>query len=546
MVNDGDPTEEKKAGASRGAAEEKAAKWDPLEASRRFLVRRFGRWGTAVVVVLSVGSYALAYRATVLDLWHRTFPPAIPKADRTKFAVLIADLVDDDDHRHKRLIREALSERSGVQALSIDRVIALTANPTDAEIRTAHNRARIWLADSGADVAIWGVVLRNGNEALPKIYWTVATQVTQPKVWGRYPLTENLDLPPLFWSDLVSTLNSLVTSSVAGSSSGVTGGQWATGEEEWVRKIRSLRNDPGPTVATPEGAADLAIVAAQILNERGEHRMDSALLEESRDTINWALSRVSVETLPIKWARLQFFLGSSLSGLAQRRPDEAGHLAIRSAAAHREALRILLEHHAEEADVQGSRFNICWASAMAGRMTKEPALLDTAVTECRAALTGADRGQPISMAIAHGGYCGALGELASFRHDRNMNHEAINACRMSLSEARQANATFFALVAEANLGSMLHQYGDLFDDPTPICEGFQHHLRAWNQFDNRSPFWSDLTAKRLDGDVRHLRQCVRPDQMVACSGNQIDVLERFTRSRSDDKSQPREPSPGHN
>ena len=73
--------------------------------------------------------------------------------------------------------------------------------------------ARALLKASGADVLIWGVVLKQGGKSLPKLYWTPARDVAQSPTPARYQMTEALSLPTLFWQDLTNVLGLLVATS---------------------------------------------------------------------------------------------------------------------------------------------------------------------------------------------------------------------------------------------------------------------------------------------------------------------------------------------
>lgn len=66
------------------------------------------------------------------------------------------------------------------------------------------------LAESGADVLIWGRVLRNGEQAVPKLWWTTARALPLESRPGRYQLTPELEFPPVFREGLNALLDLLV------------------------------------------------------------------------------------------------------------------------------------------------------------------------------------------------------------------------------------------------------------------------------------------------------------------------------------------------
>jgi hypothetical protein len=93
---------------------------------------------------------------------------ALPKAVPGKFNVAVARLEGDDKGEMERLILEALAEFPSVATLSFDRLVASEQGDREEAERESHGRARSLLKASGADVLIWGVVLKHGGKSVPK------------------------------------------------------------------------------------------------------------------------------------------------------------------------------------------------------------------------------------------------------------------------------------------------------------------------------------------------------------------------------------------
>lgn len=192
------------------------------------------------------GTVAFAVLLAILALWwnwekiqklpgiagylaHRSRRPLplapLPRPVRGRFSVAVAHLENDQDGEHERLIVEALSEVRGVQVLKFDRVLAITESNVDDAVKAGHEQARALLAESGADVLIWGTVLRVGEKSLPKLRWTTARKLPVEERPGRYPPTEELNLPELFFNDLTDVLDLLV----------LTSDQYMSPEEAYTR-----------------------------------------------------------------------------------------------------------------------------------------------------------------------------------------------------------------------------------------------------------------------------------------------------------------------
>src|SRR5208282_2155494 len=112
----------------------------------------------------------------------------------------------------ERLLVEALRDLAGVQLLQVDRTITPEGPiPEEAE-RAGHTAARELLAESSAQVLIWGTVLSHDNRTAPRLFWTTAPA----GIHARKPYVPvNFELPQLFWQDLVAILQLIATTSSA-------------------------------------------------------------------------------------------------------------------------------------------------------------------------------------------------------------------------------------------------------------------------------------------------------------------------------------------
>jgi hypothetical protein len=103
-----------------------------------------------------------------------------------------------------------------------------------------HEKARHYLQETGAEVLIWGTVLRHGNKTIPKLYWTSSEKLSHGKETGRYPIIEDeLQLPEVFWNDLSEILRLLIASKA--SQFGATSGRYSADQlKPFIEKVRSF------------------------------------------------------------------------------------------------------------------------------------------------------------------------------------------------------------------------------------------------------------------------------------------------------------------
>src|SRR5581483_10422292 len=169
---------------------------------------------------------------------HLTEKP-LPKAVPGKFNIAVAQLEGDNNREAQRLILESLAEFPSVATLSFDRLIASEQGDREKAEGAGQERARTLLASSGADVLIWGLVLRECSKSLPKLYWTSTRKVVGASWAGRYQMTETLSLPSIFWQDLTSVLALLAATSNADFTA--QEGQYTADKlAPFIQRVRSL------------------------------------------------------------------------------------------------------------------------------------------------------------------------------------------------------------------------------------------------------------------------------------------------------------------
>ena len=263
---------------------------------------------------------------------ERTLPKAIPG----KFNIAVARLEGDDKGETKRLILEALAEFPSVATLSFDRLVGSEQSDMAQAELEGHERARTLLNKSGADVLIWGVVLRQGGKSVPKLYWTPAQDAAQAPSPRRYQVTESLSLPSLFWQDLTNVLGLLVATNDA-EFAAQEGKYTADKLLPFIQRVRGLLQSSSMERWSASTRAQVLVILGSALDRYGDQSGQNEPLQEAVVAYREALNEHTREKVPLNWASTQNNLGLALTRLGER---ESGTARLEEAVvAYREALK---------------------------------------------------------------------------------------------------------------------------------------------------------------------------------------------------------------
>ena len=454
----------------------------------------------------------------VAQLTQKPLPVPAPG----KFNIALAHLKGDDRHEKEQLIYESLNEFHSVAALRFDRLIASEQGSSEEDERQGHERARALLKTSGADVMIWGVVLKDGGKSLPKLYWTPSGDMGHALSSGRYQMTENLRLPSIFWHDLTNVLGLLVATSAA--ESYTQQGQYAADKlEPFIERVRSLLrtstaeswnadtrakvleilgdalttygDQSGQSEALREAIAAYTDALKEYTREKapndwamtqnnlgnalqilGGRESDPGNLKEAVTAYQEALKERTREKSPVQWAMTQNNLGSALQTLGERQSDPAR--LEEAVIAYREALR---EYTREKApfDWAMTQNNLGNALKTLGERKSEPARLEEAVAAYREALKEYTREKvPLHWAATQNNLGTALRLLGERESDRGRLEEALAANREALQERRREKVPLDWAMTQNNLGNVYKSLGDLESDPARLKEAVTAYREA--------------------------------------------------------------------
>jgi hypothetical protein len=198
------------------ASDEQSPSADWKKLIEGWVWKRFGTPGIVVLAMILVGAailwqweqiVKLPLIAGIVKLASRE---PLPRADPQRFSIAVAHLEGDANSELEQILVDALSrfvdadQSSGgpsLQVLHFDRTIELKGGDPEIEASKGHEAARRLLMESGADVLLWGKVLKEGNETRPRLFWTPASVGAHGRATGLYAVQE-FELPAVFLTDL--------------------------------------------------------------------------------------------------------------------------------------------------------------------------------------------------------------------------------------------------------------------------------------------------------------------------------------------------------
>ena len=222
-----------------------------------------------------------------------------------------------------------------LQILHFDRTIELKGGDLEIEASKGHEAARRLLVDSGADVLLWGRVLREEDkQSRPRLFWTSAHAAAHGKGTGLYAV-QQFELPAVFWTDLAQWLGLLVESQAAEFSE--LQGQYAARRlPPFIERTRKVLNFEALSWDA-DTRAKVRLLLAYGLQIYGEQTGIREPLEEAVTTLQETLKEYTHERVPLDWAMTQNNLGNALGALGQWEADTARLEA--AVAAFQEALK---------------------------------------------------------------------------------------------------------------------------------------------------------------------------------------------------------------
>jgi tetratricopeptide (TPR) repeat protein len=410
----------------------------------------------AAVFVLSLAfSYRDDIRAVVGDTisaisQHRRLPIADPKI----FTVGIVRLQDDDKGQMEDDILDQLHEVKGVAVEKYPRPPI-----SDADVKAGNATARGYLKESKAQVLLWGRVITVSGRSVPKIYWTVSEETNLSKESGRYPLAEDLSLPPIFLSDLANVLKLLVATQ---------GATIATDDAHYVAdqlgpfisRVQGLVQGARESEWSSDDLAKVRIVLASAMETFGEQKGNTQSIEDSIPVYKAVLQEWSREQDPVDWAMTQNNLGTALNDLGER---ESGTTHLEQAVA---AYRAALEERTRER-------------------------------------------VPLEWAMTQNNLGNALSRLGERESGTTHLEQAVAAYRAALEEYSRARVPLDWAMTQNNLAVALRELGSRERNLGRMCDALSAHISAW-QLMADAPNYASIAKQGAQRDVAAIKQFGTP------------------------------------
>jgi len=307
--------------------------WDKFEA---FLTESLG---VPEFLVSNFGALALVIALIILCWWkwdHLRKLPGIshflerrkarklPKADPTRLTVLIALLPGDDEPPHEthKNIVDLLDDLAGVEVLSVDRTLWVESLDPDEQRKQGHKQARDLLKQSGAEVLIWGRIMVQDQQRIPRLFLThrKSSAEEDSSVKGRqYALetTQNeIQLPSILWADLWKVLALLIEKDAAIFREKF--GSFVAPElETRINQVRALIDcDSKYPIQGEERAVVLSSLGA-CLTLVGEQKSDDSALKHAVGYFREAVELREENSGTEVWAHTMHFLGRAIFGLCE-------------------------------------------------------------------------------------------------------------------------------------------------------------------------------------------------------------------------------------
>jgi tetratricopeptide (TPR) repeat protein len=422
----------------------------------------------------------------------------IPLADPAKFSIAVSHLQGDlEGTPHERLVVEALKEVHGLEILRFDRTIYLEDSHPQQSEQAGHERAQQYLHESGADVLIWGSVLSSGSKALLKLHWTINSK--RPAGWRRYPPTENLDLPELFWGDLSTILVFIVTANQEQYEHGSFVADQVTSH---ITKIRKLLEDKGHSWK-PEFRLVLRLLLASASSIVGEQTNQREFYEEAVQLYRSTLQEISPVSNPELWAWIQNNLGLDLVALSDYVPGTKdvsdAVLAFQEALQVRKRDRLPLEWARTRSNLGRAIYILSERKGDSKKLEESIDILRSAIEEQN------QQNAPSDWARTQNRLAMALLTLGERENQIEKIQEAEKAVREALKQwSHEATPQIWA-GAQINLGNILQAKGGRESDIKSLKESIAAYQAAQRYFTrDRSPLSWAMAQNNLGNTLKVL------------------------------------------
>lgn len=377
--------------------------------------------------------------------------------------ILVADLDGDNrDGRNTEHVLNSLVDQfdasEPTSPVRVQRAFRILNLSTSADTATATERVitkgREQLNRFNGDILVWGEVARGDADNTVLRLRFLQRTAEQQKQSGNYALSDTLELPAKFGSDLGSALAAQVAADAAPAND--TGRFVAPILETAYQRLRTLTQKL-PKVLTPNQRGSVLTAFGKVCAAIADQQNDIPRMHEAIQAYRMALSEWPRETAPESWALAQVNLGRAMT-LQGWRQDSSAHFS-QAVAAYQQALSVYtIERH--PLDWGRTQVGVCVALRRLGISNRQAATLEQAIAACRAALRAFDAiNDRKNWVAAQGNLSAALIALGLNRKSLPDLKEAIAAQRLTLASIDRANEPLFWARATHDLGYAVFEVG---------------------------------------------------------------------------------------
>ena len=245
----------------------------------------------------------------------------LPKAQSGTFTVAIAELDNDPDGKYQILITEDLQSITWINTLKLSRAISVDPNRfRDPKHRYDIAKAHILLKQTGAQILLWGSVLRTDQSSVPDLLMT--SDESGQAVEGRFIFVRDLNLPEVFWDQLADLLYVEVMGRFWASAGqhGLREADIQSLQARLQRLLRDTKDQPGWNVETRENVqltiAQMYRLLVFVTNKAEYYKDDLAIC-------NTLLSSDKTSHFDARWLAILEEKALAQTGLAEHGDNQA-------------------------------------------------------------------------------------------------------------------------------------------------------------------------------------------------------------------------------
>lgn len=395
-----------------------------------------------------------------------------------RVATLVGGNKETAEGQTKHLIA-ALGTRKRIRVRALNKVLAVepgdrpspTAGITKEKLLTAAAVARRWLAQSGADLLIWGEIPEPGATLYLRFIPAEPENEDKPGLFG---LGAALTLPVNFGPEFAELLLAVSLAAIATQNEKKLPALNEQRAESLKAAIPIVQHLPRDLTTRERSAVKMCF--GNVLAGEAARRNSLDLYQMAAQTYRTALEGMARNTSPFDWAITHKHLGSVLQALGERTNDrETINAAV---AAFDDALKVLTKEDAphEWATTQ-NRLGL--ALHKLDLITGDTERLKPALTAFQSALQVFTRSEtPQLWAEALNNFAQTAQVLGEQLRNPEVLEKAANACRSALEVRKKEKQPLLWAATQNNLGSALFLLGKLKKDLVPLREAAEAFGKA--------------------------------------------------------------------